>query len=158
MGFSGINASRLENVHVTTKMEVTIQAASEKFSSSINAWKWHNELWAYLSGWTSTTFLLKSPKRTPPNLIKILSPFLASKLKLGERTAWNTTVILLPLYLARYSLFSSGSFLLSRLALRLSSSLSLKVLESLVLSFFCLFSSWSSCDPTCCLFSLPYNN
>ena len=29
--------SRLENVHVTTKMEVTIQAASEKFSSSINA-------------------------------------------------------------------------------------------------------------------------
>ena len=36
MGFSGINATRYENVHVTTKMEVTIQAASMKFSSSIN--------------------------------------------------------------------------------------------------------------------------
>lgn len=60
----------------------------------------------YRLGKTSTTFSLNFPKTGPPNLMKILSPCWASNLKWGARTAWKKTVILLFLYVAKYSVLS----------------------------------------------------
>ena len=60
----------------------------------------------YHLGKTSTISSLNFPKRGPPNLMKILSPCWASNLKWGARTAWKKTVILLFLYVAKYSVLS----------------------------------------------------
>lgn len=104
-------------------------------------------LQAYLSGCTSATSSLKPPKATPPNLMKILSPWFFSNLKWGERTAWKMIVIFFSLCLPKYpSLFSLFFSSLSTWHFWVSSSFSSSWSWW---SWLSCWSSWAS-SPLCC--------